>query len=72
MNFVCLLVSVSFFLSNQSESDLPCCAVTRVREQCSFNSTPDLFNGQAANFTLKQPKVIESITYVKKANLECY
>ena len=37
------------------ESDLPCCAVARVIEQCCFNSTPDLFNSQTANFTLKPP-----------------
>ena len=52
--------------------DLPCCAVARVIEQCCFNSTPDPFNGQTANSILKPPKVIESRTYVKKANLECY
>ena len=55
-----------------STADLPCCAVARVIEQCCFNSTPDPFNGQIANFILKPPKVIESRTYVKKANLECY
>ena len=55
-----------------SDSDLPCCAVAGVIKQCCFNSTPDPFNGQTANFTLKPPKVIESTTYVKKANLECY
>ena len=43
-----------------------------VIEQCCFNNTPDPFNGQTANFILKPPKVIESRTYVKKANLECY
>ena len=48
-------------------SDLPCCAVARVIEQCCFNSTPDPFNGQTANFTLKPPKVIESTTYAKKS-----
>ena len=47
-----------------SDSDLPCCAVARVIKQCCFNSTPDPFNGQTANFILK-PKVIESRTYVK-------
>ena len=46
--------------------------VVRVIEQCCFNSTPDPFNGQTANFILKPPKVFESRTYVKKANLECY
>ena len=47
--------------------------VVRVKEQCSCNSTPDPFNGQTpANFILKPPKVIESRTYVKKANLENY
>ena len=38
-------------------------------EQCCFNSTPDPFNGQTVDFILKPPKVIESTTYVKKANL---
>ena len=38
---------------------LPCCAVTRVIEQCCFNSTPDPFNDQTANFALKPPKVID-------------
>ena len=37
--------------------------VIRVIEQCCFNSTPDPFNGQRANFILKPPKVIESGTY---------
>ena len=41
--------------------------VIRVIEQCCFNSTPDPFNGQTANFILKPPKVIESRTYVKKS-----
>ena len=44
----------------------------RVIEQYCFNSTQDPSNGQTANFILKPPKVIESRTYVKKANLECY
>ena len=42
---------------------------------CPFvcvNSTPDPFNGQTANFTLKSPKEIESTTYVKRANIEYY
>ena len=39
---------------------------------CCFNSVPDPFNGQTVNFILKPPKVIESRTYVKKANLEHY
>ena len=43
-------------------SDLPCCAVTKVIGQCYFNSVPDPFNGQTADFTLKPPKVIESTT----------
>ena len=34
-----------------------------------LNSTPDYFNGQIANFTLKPPKVIESTTYVKKQTI---
>ena len=53
-------------------ADLPCCAVARVIEQSCFYSTPDLFNGQTANFVLKPLKVIESRTYLKIANLECY
>ena len=44
-------------------ADLPCCAVARVIEQCCFKSTPDPFNGQTANFTLKPPKVIDSTSY---------
>jgi hypothetical protein len=56
----------------QLTSDLLGCAIARIIEQCCFNSTPDLFNGQTANFTLKPPKMIESTTYIKKANLECY
>ena len=49
---------------------MPCCAVARVIEHSYFNSTPDPFNGQAANFISKPPKVIESRSYVKKANLD--
>jgi hypothetical protein len=48
------------------------CAVVRVIEQCGFNSAPDLFYGPPANSVLKPPKVIESTTYVKKADLEHY
>ena len=48
--------------------DLPYCAVARLIEHCCFNSTPDLFNGQTANYAVKPPKVIESTTNVKKAN----
>ena len=44
--------------------------VIRVIEQCCFNSVPDTFNGQTVNFILKPPKVIESRTYVKKANMK--
>ena len=44
-------------------------AVVRVIEQCCFNSVPDSLNGQTVNLILKPPKVIESIMYVKKANL---
>ena len=36
--------------------------VVRVIEQCCFNSTPDPFNDQTANFILKPPKVNESTT----------
>ena len=46
--------------------------VVIVIEQCCFNSTLDLFNGQTNNFILKPPKVIESKTFVKKPNLEWY
>ena len=46
--------------------------VVRVIEQCCFNSNPDSFNGQTANFILKPPKVIESRTQFKKANLKHY
>jgi hypothetical protein len=59
-----------------SDTDLPAemtrCAVVGVIEQCCFNSAPDPFNGQPVNFVSKPPKVIESTTYVKKANLEHY
>ena len=47
-------------------ADLPYFATARVMEQFCFNSTPDPFNGQTANFTLKPPKIIESTTYAKK------
>ena len=53
--------------SNEFKADLPWCAVVRVIEQCCFNSTPDPFNDQTANFISKPPKVIESSTYVKKS-----
>ena len=53
-------------------ADLGTSAVVRVIEQCCFNSVLDPFNGQTVNFILKPPKVIESRTYVKKANLEHY
>ena len=44
----------------------------RSASQCCFNSTPDLFNSQADNSILRPPKIIELITYVKKAKLEYY
>ena len=47
-------------------------AVFKVIEQCCFNSVSDPFHGQTVNFILKPPKVIESRTYVKKANLKHY
>ena len=47
-------------------------AVFRVIEQCCFNSVPDPFNDQTVNFVLKSPKVIESKSYIKKANLKHY
>ena len=53
-------------------TDMGTSAVVRVIEQCFFNSVPDPFNGQTVNFILKPPKVIESKTYVKKANLNFY
>ena len=68
-------VSFSFYPSDMAacaNQTCPVVHVARVIEQYCFNSTPDLFNGQIANFILKPPKVIESRTYVKKANLECY
>ena len=37
--------------------DLTAVHVVRVIEQCCFNSTPDPFNGQRANFISKPPKV---------------
>ena len=43
-----------------------------VIEQCCFNSIPDPCNCQTVNFILKPPKVIESRTYVKKANMKRY
>ena len=46
--------------------------IVRGIKQCCFNSTPDPFNGQTVNFIVKPPKLIESRTYVKKANLENY
>ena len=55
-----------------SNQTWPTVHVVRIIEQCSFNSAPDTFNGQTAYFILKPPKVIESRTYVKEANLECY
>ena len=51
---------------------LPAIHVIKVIEQCCFNSNPDPFNGQTANFILKPPKVIESRIYVKEAYLEHY
>ena len=48
-----------------------CPLFARSIEQCCWNSTPDLFDSQTANIS-KPPKVVESRTYVKKANLECY
>ena len=56
----------------RNNSDLGTSAVVKVIEQCCFNSVPDLFNGQTVNFILKPPKVIESRTYVRKANMKRY
>ena len=42
-----------------------CCQSNR---RCCFISTPDSFNGQTVNFTLKPPKVIESTTYSSVPN----
>ena len=44
-------------------------AVVRVI-QCYFYSVPDPFNGLTVNFIVKPPEVIESRTYVKKADLK--
>ena len=53
--------------------DVQLCMLSEyVIEQCCFNSTPDPFYGQTVNFILKPSKVIESRTYVKKANWEHY
>ena len=52
--------------------DMGTSAVVRVIKQSCFNSVPDPFNGQTVNFILKPPKVIESRTYVKKANRKHY
>ena len=41
-------------------------AVHQSNRRVLFNSLPDPFNGQTANFILKTPKVIESRNYVKK------
>ena len=51
---------------NFPNSAHPIVHVARVIEQCCLNSTPDLFNGQTANFVLKPQKLIESRIYVKK------
>ena len=48
------------------------CKWVYLKKLCCYNSTLDPFNGQIVNFISKPPKVIESRTYVKKANLECY
>ena len=53
-----------------SATEMGTSAIVRVIEQCCFNSVPVPFNGQAVNFILKPPKVIESRTYVKKANVK--
>ena len=53
-------------------ADLGTRAIVRVIEQCCFNSVSDPFNDQTVNFILKSPKVIESGTYDKKANLKHY
>ena len=51
---------------------LLCCCQSNRTVQCCFNSTPDPFKNKQPILFLKPPKVIESRTYVKKANLECY
>ena len=53
-----------------SATEMGTSAIVRVIEQCCFNSVPVPFNGQAVNFILKPPKVIESRTYVKKGNVK--
>ena len=60
----------SFFQASQT--DMRTSTVVRVIEQYCFTSVPDPFNRQTVNFILKPPKVIESRTYVKKANLKHY
>ena len=57
---------------HQIGSDMGTSAIVRVIEQSCFNSIPDSVNGQTVNFISKPPKVIESRTYFKKANLKHY
>ena len=69
-----LRVNQDFSLHWGFEQTWPAVHVVRVieQEQCYFDSTPDPFNGQTANFIVKPPRVIESRSYFKKANLEGY
>ena len=61
-----------FLMVFYSKPEMGTSAVFRVIEQCRFNSVPDPFNGQTVNIILKPQKVIESRTYVEKANLKHY
>ena len=65
-------IMILHFVLTWPPADIGTSAVVRVIEQWCFNSVPDPFNGQTVNFILKPPKVIESRTYVKKANLKHY
>ena len=58
--WVCRHVRKSEVLGLNSEMGTS--AITRVIEQCCFNSVPDPFNGQTVYFILRPPKVIESRT----------
>ena len=75
---VCLLFLSYVYQANGCSTDsfsaqrCPAVYIVRGIKQCCFNSTPDPFNGQTVNFIVKPPKLIESRTYVKKANLENY
>ena len=69
---VCYNLNLNSFFTNLTPGDMGTSAIVRVVEQCCFNSVPDPFNGQTVNFISKPLKVIESKTYVEKADLEHY